>query len=79
MKILEINGDEGVVEMWGVRKTANLSLIENPEPGNYVLIHAGFALQLLNEHEANETLKLYEEMIAAAETREAQDRPPEPG
>jgi len=63
MKIIEINGAEGTVEIEGVRRTTNLALVENVQVGNYVLVHAGFALQILNESEAQETLELFQEMI----------------
>jgi len=45
MKIVEIKGDEGLVESGGLKRKANLSFIKSPKKGEYVLIHAGFRRQ----------------------------------
>ena len=60
-KILEINGDFAVVDYGGLRKTVNIQLIE-PNLGEWVLIHAGFAIQKISEEDALETLAIFEEM-----------------
>lgn len=62
MKVLEIKGKTGLVEVGGVRKEANLQLLEQVNVGDYIIVHAGFAIQKLDENEAQETLKLLEEM-----------------
>jgi hydrogenase expression/formation protein HypC len=41
---------------------AGLHMIENAEIGDYILLHAGFAIQKISEKEAEETLRLFEEM-----------------
>ena len=64
MKVLEIDGDSATVEMWGVRKTAELSLLEEVQVGDYVLLHAGFAIQVVNQNEARETLKIFQKIMA---------------
>ena len=63
MKIEEINDQSCTVEMWGVRKDANLSMLEDAQVGDYVLIHAGFAIQKLDEAEALKTIDLFKEML----------------
>jgi hydrogenase expression/formation protein HypC len=50
------------VNVAGIVKTASLQLIDNARVGDYVLLHAGFAIQLLDEDEAVETLKLWESL-----------------
>lgn len=45
----------------GVRRTVNVSLVD-ARVGDYVLVHAGFAIQVLDEEEAKETLRLFELM-----------------
>lgn len=60
MKIVEINGDEAFVEASGLKRRANLSFIKNPAIGEYVLIHAGFAIEKIKEKEAQKTLKALE-------------------
>ena len=58
MKIVEINGGEGLVESSGLKRKANFSLIKNPRIGEYVLLHAGFAIGRVKEQEAKKTLKI---------------------
>ncbi|MBW2090643.1 MAG: HypC/HybG/HupF family hydrogenase formation chaperone [Deltaproteobacteria bacterium] len=57
-KIIETyQNDMITVESGGVRKKVSSALIENPEVGEWVIVHAGFAIQKLDEQEARETLK----------------------
>jgi hydrogenase expression/formation protein HypC len=44
-KIITLEGERAVVEHNGVQQQANVALIADPAPGDYVLLHAGFALQ----------------------------------
>ena len=63
MKIIEINdNDVGKVEANKVTFRANLSLIKNPRLGEYVLVHAGFAIDRLDEKEANIRIDLFKEL-----------------
>ena len=57
-KITEINGDDAVVDYGGVVKKINISLVEEPAVGDYVLIHTGFAIEKLNKQSAEEALKI---------------------
>jgi hydrogenase expression/formation protein HypC len=52
------------VEIGGVERTASLRLTPEARPGDYVLIHAGFAIHVIDEQEAQETLRLFEELGA---------------
>ncbi|MDD5173228.1 MAG: HypC/HybG/HupF family hydrogenase formation chaperone [Candidatus Omnitrophica bacterium] len=60
MKIIEINGDEGFVESSGLKRKANFSLLKNPKIGEYVLLHAGFAIERVKAKEAQKTLRMFE-------------------
>jgi len=62
MKIVEINGAEGFVESSGLKRKANFSLIKAPKIGEYVLLHAGFAIEKVKENEAKKTLKILREI-----------------
>lgn len=62
MKVIEIKGEQAVVEMGGVRKTIGIQLLENVKVNDYVIVHAGFAIQKLDRKEAEETLSLFREM-----------------
>jgi len=50
----------------GTKRKANISLVE-VKIGDYILVHAGFAIELLNEEEAKETLDLFREMLTSEE------------
>lgn len=63
MKVEEINNDTGVVSINGVKRSIGLHLIENLDIGDYVLVHAGFAIRKIDEAEANETIRAIEELL----------------
>ena len=50
----------------GVKRSINISLVE-ANVGDYVLVHAGFAIQVLDEEDAKETLRLFKEMSQGVE------------
>ncbi len=63
MKVIEIDGNRIVAELGGTTKEARLDVIDHrPELGDYVLIHAGFALHRIDPDEAKITLGLWKEM-----------------
>lgn len=62
MKIVKIDKDNATVEISGIKHDVNLSLIDEPKIGEYVLIHAGFAIEKLDEREAKETLEMIREI-----------------
>jgi len=57
-----------VVEADGVQREVSLALLPDAAPGEWVLIHAGFAIGRVNEEEAAELLAMLREMAAAAES-----------
>ncbi len=58
MKIVATDGFSATVEAEGVSREINLRLLENAQVGDYVLVHAGFAIEKIDEQEAKETLDL---------------------
>lgn len=62
-KILEIDGTRAKVDYGGTVREANLSLIESPKVGEYVVVHAGYAIQKLDAAEAEETLELFWQLL----------------
>ena len=62
MKVVKIDGDEGVVVSGGLRKKANFSLMKNVRPGEYILMHAGFAIEKIKVAEARKTLRALRNM-----------------
>lgn len=62
MKLEKIEGNIGVAEYKGVKCQVRTDLLENVSVGDYIIVHAGFAIQTLDEEDALETLKIFEEL-----------------
>ena len=62
MKLLEQQGQSGVVEISGVRKQIMLTLTPDARIGNWLVVHAGYSLEILDEQEAERTLSLLREL-----------------
>ena len=60
-KIVKIENNMATIDVDGVKREASLLLVENPEIGEYVIVHAGFAISKINEEDALESLKLLKE------------------
>jgi len=71
-KIVEILPDNfAVVDTMGVKRKVSLDLMPEPvKVGDYVLIHVGYAMTKMNEEDALESLKIYEEIIQKLEQEE---------
>jgi hydrogenase expression/formation protein HypC len=66
MRILEIRGDGlGIGDLEGSRREIDLSLIKEPRLGDYVIVHAGYAIEKLDEAEAAERLELFAQLAEA--------------
>ena len=63
-RIKYIDGEMADVELDGVSRMVSLAMVPDAQAGNYVLVHAGYAIALVDEDEARETLKLFREMEA---------------
>ncbi|MFT3957467.1 MAG: HypC/HybG/HupF family hydrogenase formation chaperone [Piscinibacter sp.] len=66
------DGDNAVVELGGVRKSVSVALTPEAKVGDYVIVHVGHAIGLLDAEEAEKTLALFAEMsaeMAASEQR----------
>jgi len=61
MKLESFQGNTGIVELDGVRLQVGLDLIEHPQIGDYLIVHAGYAIQKLDPEEAQRTLDLFRE------------------
>jgi hydrogenase expression/formation protein HypC len=60
-KIVKIEDNMAIIDVDGVQREASLLLVENPKVGDYVIVHAGFAINKINEEDALESLKLLRE------------------
>jgi len=61
-KIVSIDGNMAEVSAGGTIFKAGLHMIEDAKIGDYILLHAGFAIQKISEKDAAETLKIIEEI-----------------
>ncbi|MBU7014010.1 MAG: HypC/HybG/HupF family hydrogenase formation chaperone [Theionarchaea archaeon] len=61
-KVVEISGSEGTVDFGGVKQKVRIDLILDLKPGDYVIVHTGFAIEKLDEKDALETLELWKEL-----------------
>ena len=65
-KVLEIDKTAspvmGKVSFGGIKKEVCLELVPEVKVGNYVIVHVGFAISMMDEEDAQETLKLLEQM-----------------
>jgi hydrogenase expression/formation protein HypC len=70
-KIIEIYQHEGLrrctIDFGGVKREACLDFVPEAEVGDYALIHVGFAISLVSEQEAQETLELLREIASVDE------------
>lgn len=59
-RIVELRPDAAaVIELGGVRKEISVALVEDPAPGDYVIVHVGYALQKVDPEEAARTLEAF--------------------
>jgi hydrogenase expression/formation protein HypC len=66
-RIVEIKAGLGIIDVDGVIRKVSLLLLEEAEVGDYVIVHAGFALHKIDEEAAMESLKILREALALTE------------
>ena len=71
-KVLEIDGDIGKLDFGGSAREVDLSLVD-AKVGDYVIVHAGFAIQVLDEKEALETLEIWKGILEEGKKLEEQE------
>ena len=62
MKLTKRDGDRAIGEAGGITREIRLDFLPEAEPGDYVMVHAGFAIQRMTEEEALENVRLLEEI-----------------
>jgi len=66
-KVMKINGEVAEVDFGeGILREVNIALVE-PKIGEYVLVHAGYAITVVDKEEAEETLRLWSEILRMQE------------
>lgn len=74
-KVMNVEGDEARVDFGeGVLREVNVTLVD-AKVDDYVLVHAGYAIQVLSEEEALETLRLWNEVLEAEAEIRKKDKP----
>lgn len=67
-QVVEANGLAAIVDFWGVKRPIRLETVDEPvKPGDYVLVHVGFAIRRIPGEEITETLAFYDQLIRATE------------
>ena len=62
LQLIEINGSTAVGEAMGMRREIRVDFIDKPRIGDYVIVHAGFAIERLPEQQALNDLEAWEEV-----------------
>lgn len=69
-KVIRVEGPTALVTIEDVEYQASILLLEDVKPGDYIMLHAGFAIQKVDADEAEETLRLLNEIAFADEIRQ---------
>ena len=70
-RIIHMEGNSGIVDLGGVRREASLLLVDDAKVGDYVIVHAGFAIHKIDEARALESLKLWHEALDKVQDKES--------
>ena len=70
-KIIKIDDNMGTIDMEGTQREVSLLLLEDAKIGDYVIVHAGFAIHKIDEAEAKESLKVLRELVTFMESEGA--------
>ncbi len=61
-KILNIEGNSAIVDFDGIKQKVIVALIQNPEVGKFVIVHAGYAIEQMDEKDALEAIEQWKEL-----------------
>ncbi|MHA2006772.1 MAG: HypC/HybG/HupF family hydrogenase formation chaperone [Promethearchaeota archaeon] len=61
-KILQITDNSALVDFDGIQQNVIIALIQNPEVGKFVIVHAGYAIEILDEKDALEAIEQWKEI-----------------
>ena len=67
-RIIKIDDNMGTIDMEGTQREVSLLLLEDARIGDYVIVHAGFAIHKIDEAEAKESLKVLRELVSFMES-----------
>ena len=70
-QIIEIKDNVATVDFGGVRQQAKLDLVNDVDVGRYVLVHSGYAIEVLSDQEAQESLEAWDELLKILDEEDA--------
>ncbi|MEJ8815637.1 HypC/HybG/HupF family hydrogenase formation chaperone [Variovorax ureilyticus] len=71
-RLIEVRpGAQGLVELGGIRKEISIALVPEARVGDYVIVHVGHAIGMIDPQEAERTLRMFGELAALAQEPEA--------
>jgi len=62
LKLVELNGAEAVGELNGIKRKIRIDLVKDVKIGDYVMVHAGFAIEIMKEEQAKEAIEILKEL-----------------
>jgi hydrogenase expression/formation protein HypC len=62
MELIKIDGAKGIARAEGLEREVDLQFLKSPRRGDFIMIHAGFAIEKLDREKARQTLRLFKEM-----------------
>ena len=68
VQVISIEDNEAEVEIGGVKRRVSIVLTPEAKVGDYVLLHTGYAINVIDEAEAQETLKIFEQIASLEES-----------
>ncbi len=74
LRVKSIQGDMAVGEVDGIEREVSLMMTPDAKVGDYVIVHAGFAIQILDQQEAKENLKILRQMAGLVQEKRARAR-----
>ncbi len=61
-KILKIDGNSALIDFDGIKQKVIIALIQDPEVGKFVIVHAGYAIEMMDEKDALESIEQWKEL-----------------
>jgi hydrogenase expression/formation protein HypC len=74
LRLVSVNGTDAVGEVGGIQREVSIMMTPDVKVGDYVIVHAGFAIQVLDQKEAEENLELLRQIGEAAEQKQEEVR-----
>ena len=74
LKLVSVDGTDAVGEVGGIQREVSIMMTPDVKVGDYVIVHAGFAIQVLDQKEAEENLELLRQIGDMAETKQEEVR-----